>query len=416
MPSATPTPTPTTWPSIMVGLPYSDAGELADTAASLGCKVLISAGSLWNTRTDRRQGWKRIGASAWQLPASLDSAGFTAMKLGGYRWTVQQFVDFVVTNGGNGDSDKPFPWRWWSAMDYCCEPEIAADRAEVERRIALTIESYGDTLDALQAWRDEGVTDVPDPMPILQGRTPADYVRCALELAAKIDQVHRCTCHLDADSCTAEWHRAGAGLPDLVGVGSVCRRQLNGPDGLLAVLEALHEVLPANVRLHLFGVKGAALRHLVRFGDRIASIDSMAWDTAARHDANHRRAAGEADVRNTVAVRATFMRAWYAAQVAVRDEAFLARDQAVADELPPTPPRPALVAMRLVQLELPLPRLEVLRAARAAATLGLVEAAATPAPMLEAAAAHHLAPGAVPTRAARGPPFTDRTRAARSSC
>jgi len=46
-------------------------------------------------------------------------------------------------------------------------------------------------------------------------------------------------------------------------------------------VEALDRVLPSGVGLHLFGVKGTALRFLSDH-PRIASVDSMAWDFAAR--------------------------------------------------------------------------------------------------------------------------------------
>ncbi len=93
-------------------------------------------------------------------------------------------------------------------------------------------------------------------MPVLQGWQVDDYRRSADLLPVD------------------EW-------PDLVGLGSVCRRSVNGEDGIIAIVDALDRTLPKNVRLHLFGVKGAALDVLGRH-ERIKSIDSMAWDMAAR--------------------------------------------------------------------------------------------------------------------------------------
>lgn len=49
----------------------------------------------------------------------------------------------------------------------------------------------------------------------------------------------------------------------------------------MAVLRVLERVLPRHVRLHLFGVKGDALQAL-HGNPRILSVDSMAWDQAAR--------------------------------------------------------------------------------------------------------------------------------------
>jgi hypothetical protein len=152
---------------------------------------------------------------------------------------------------------------------------------------------------------------VPDPLPILQGRTPDDYLRSAEALAQAIDRTHHCTCPTgDPEDCEADWHRNRLGLPELVGVGSVCRRSVQGPEGLLAVLDALHAVLPAGTRLHLFGVKTTALALLGRYGDRIASVDSVAWDRAARWEALRE------DVPNDLAHRAGVLRRWFRAQQA----------------------------------------------------------------------------------------------------
>jgi len=116
-------------------------------------------------------------------------------------------------------------------------------------------------------------------MPILQGWTPQEYVTCA----------HWLPLH--------EW-------PDLVGIGSVCRRSLHGSTGLLAVLDAVDAVLPEHVRLHLFGVKSQALE-VIAGHPRIASVDSMAWDMAAR--------AGRRTGR-TAQYRAGHMQEWFRRQ------------------------------------------------------------------------------------------------------
>jgi hypothetical protein len=291
-------------PIIRIGLPYSSHGKLAKAAQGLGASTLISAGSLF-----RRGEFRPIGLAAWRTGSALDSAGFTAMLAGGYRWTVSDYVEFVVTYPTRwGEGDLPFPWCWWSAMDYCVEREIAADRAEVERRIEATVEAYTETLEELLAWRAEGINDVPDPLPVLQGRTADDYLRCAGMLTTAIDRTHDCTCPSNPFGCEAEWHRLRPGLPSLVGLGSVCRRPLRGPDGLLALLAALDRGLPPHVRLHMFGVKGALMGHLAPYLHRIASVDSMAWDLRAR------KLAKEQGHGNHVEHRAQVMRAWYERQ------------------------------------------------------------------------------------------------------
>lgn len=172
---------------VRIGVPKA-TGEVF--AAAPG-PLLLSAGALWDPAAGR---FRAPPVALWNRDVALDSGGFVAMMRGGYRWTVEQYVDLVVRGRALAarpdDRDDDLggfgpPWSWWSAMDYCCEPEIASNRAEVERRMALTVERYVDCLGAIGAWRDEGVTDTPDPMPILQGRTPEDYVRSAEELARR---------------------------------------------------------------------------------------------------------------------------------------------------------------------------------------------------------------------------------------
>jgi hypothetical protein len=122
-------------------------------------------------------------------------------------------------------------------------------------------------------------------MPVLQGWAPNDYVRC-------ID--------LYSDVLEGVW-------PDVVGVGSVCRRNLHGDAGLLVLLEMLDIYLPHHVGLHLFGVKGSALRHLEGM-PRVVSTDSMAWDFRARRDAQER------GLKSTNEHRAEHLRRWYKRQ------------------------------------------------------------------------------------------------------
>lgn len=290
--------------ALYVGLPYVAVGPISRAAAGTGAPALLSAGAMY-----RRGALASMGSLPWRMGAALDSAGFTAMRLGGYRWSIDQYVEWVVTNGGQGE--MPFPWSFWSAMDYCVEKEIAGTRAIVEERMDKTIGAYVETLEALQGWREEGVNDVPDPMPILQGSTIADYLSSAERMAEAIDEHHPCSCPTDPDECTAEWHRGTeGGLPELVGIGSVCRRHLHGEEGLIALLDALDRELPERVRLHLFGVKGQALQHLGRWRGRIASADSMAWDYRAR------RTAKEQGIPFSTAHRAEELIRWHQGQKA----------------------------------------------------------------------------------------------------
>ena len=88
----------------------------------------------------------------------------------------------------------------------------------------------------------------------------------------------------------------------------MCTREVGGPEGVLAILGALDKFLPRGVRLHLFGVKGPALRYLPDFGDRVESVDSMGWDFGERMEARRERRP------NTVKGRAEAMVAWVETQ------------------------------------------------------------------------------------------------------
>ncbi len=284
-----------TKPTIRIGLPFSTRGRLMDAVNATTGASLVSAGSLWDKRRERFK--SKPGDASYLTNSALDSAGFVAMMQGGYRWDVSDYVKFVVTQGGGAMCDWPFfLWSWWSAMDYCCEQEIAADRQEVAKRMSLTIESYRDTLEELDWWRGEGDNLTPDPMPVLQGRTAGDYVECfyGLEMAAQTT--------------------GREGLPEVIGLGSVCRRKLHGPEGLLTILRELDKHLPEGVRLHLFGVKGDVLDELNGLADRIESIDSMAWDFRARKHAQEQRKI-HGTYSNTTERRAEHLKAWAETQM-----------------------------------------------------------------------------------------------------
>lgn len=230
--------------------------------------MMVSASSLWVPATPRRPGYFRAPPrEALALPTALDSAGFVAMRAGGYRWTVQEYVDFVVT-GDVRKTGGELPWSWlfWSSMDYCVEPEIARRRRQVVGRVQRTADALEEILELLEGWRVEGDTSTPDPLPVLQGWRAEDYVT-SIRLTEEV------------------LRRQGRGWPALVGVGSVCRRHRRGEAGLDRVLQAIDAALPPETRLHLFGVKGSAVRPLVeRFPGRIGSVDSMAWSVAVRMD------------------------------------------------------------------------------------------------------------------------------------
>lgn len=239
-------------------------------AAALGAPLLVSANSLWDNDRKRFGGWGAYSG----FDVALDCGGFVAMKkYGGYRWAVS---DYVALAGAMGPT-------WWAQMDFCCEPEIAGNRATVFRRIDSTADYLHECM-AVAAG-----SGVAAPMPVLQGWLPSDY-------------------------CQGPAYDPGFVWPSLVGIGSVCRRSIRGADGILAVVAALDRVVPAHVRFHLFGVKSGALAALMgSFPHRVASVDSMAWAKAAREEARKAKKLDPA-VQCDGAMRARHMEAWYLAQ------------------------------------------------------------------------------------------------------
>jgi len=134
---------------------------------------------------------------------------------------------------------------WAAPQDWMCEPFMLAKTGlTVREHQARTVDNF-QTLRAL--WPK--VSDESCPvMPVLQGWTLGDYEHCA-DLYAQ----------------------AGVDLHayELVGLGSVCRRQDTAEIG---------DEFP----LHGFGCKTSGL---VRYGRMLASADSMAWSFDGRFKA-----------------------------------------------------------------------------------------------------------------------------------
>ena len=261
---------------IIVGLPHLANGPILARAKAVGRPALISANGL--SRWSDRRGWREW--AGWQLHRlrnaeglsvlCLDSAGFVAAaRYGGFPWTLADYVELAAA----------FPFRWWASADYCVEAEIARDRDEVIDRISRTIRA---NRDCRRRAEDHGIGATL--MPVIQGRLPTDYERCV----------------------DALWGSLKAGA--LIGVGSMCRRHVHGPEGLIAVIDHLDQILPPGVRLHVFGVKGAALPFLLPFAHRVASIDSQAYGVRAR------QAARKASISKSDVFVAEHLEQWIDAQ------------------------------------------------------------------------------------------------------
>lgn len=257
---------------IRIGCPES-TGQLPHAVRQLGAACLISAGALWQPKQGK---FREPGSLMQGLDLALDSAGFTRGLRGGYPWTVAQYVRLAGR----------WPYAWYAQMDFPCEAELAPDRAAVRARVKASAELFRECDEYAAFCRSFGRTTPGRPVPVLQGRRPDDYL-------------------LSAELLTAAW---GGALPELVGLGSVCTRPLHGSEGLLPILEELDRQLPPHVGLHLFGVKGQALRH-IRGCRRVKSMDSMGWDDRARWAA-HEQKRSAANTQERIAC----MRGWYAKQ------------------------------------------------------------------------------------------------------
>lgn len=258
---------------IRVGLP-SARGRIAVAAFRADLPVLVSANPLWNPARNAFN-LHDCMITDDMSDVALDSSGFVAMvKYGGYRWNVAQYLELVAWR----------PWTWWAQMDLCCEPEVAGNEDEIQRRLTETAAYLSACREGAAFFRSESWY-IADPMPVLQGWRPEHYEQSAFYAHMIL---------------MGRW-------PEIVGVGSVCRRPIEGPDGLLAIVGCLDRVLPRGVRLHLFGVKSGAVERLANH-PRIASVDSMAWDYASRVEARQEGAS------NTSRRRIRHLLRWYSRQ------------------------------------------------------------------------------------------------------
>jgi hypothetical protein len=172
---------------------------------------------------------------------ALDSGAFSDLAQYG-RWTLapEQYVAAVRRY-----RDEIGKLVWAAPQDWMCEPSIVAKTGlSVSEHQRQTVENFL----LLRAM----APDLPF-IPVVQGWDLADYLRC-LEMYAKA-----------GIDLTAE---------PLVGLGSVCRRQATKEVGdIVTALAGL------GLRLHGFGVKASGL---ARYGQHLASADSMAWSFRGR--------------------------------------------------------------------------------------------------------------------------------------
>ena len=237
-------------------------------ARDSGLPVLVSANAFFAAGADGRGRFRLPLAAAFAgVDAALDSSGYVAMaRYNGYRWSPEEYLDLAAAA----------PWTWYATMDLATEAEISGSEFEVQLRLAGTVRNH---LHFCRLADDRGMAR---PIPVIQGQTQRHYLWCADQLGLT----------------------SGSTSVPLIGVGSMCRRNIAGDDGIVAIVEMLDRVLPPGTTLHMFGVKAASLVPLAGH-PRVASIDSCAWDFALRMDVRRGR---------SMDLRKAAIDAWYLEQ------------------------------------------------------------------------------------------------------
>jgi hypothetical protein len=180
----------------------------------------------------------------------IDSGGFTELRdHGEWRESPAEYVKALYRYRDYGNM------VWAAPQDWMCEPFVINGGTFAGQHFAGTHLSVREhqirTVENLVECRMLGA-DLPIKL-VLQGDTKDAYHRCA-------DLYERYGIDLTKE--------------DVIGLGSVCRRQ--------AMAEAREIVISlAPLKLHGFGVKRDGL---AMYGHRLVSSDSMAWSFCARRD------------------------------------------------------------------------------------------------------------------------------------
>ncbi len=182
-------------------------------------------------------------------PWALDSGGFSELSLyGEWRTTPQEYVTAVRRY-----DQEIGELEWAAPQDSMCEDFVLAKTGLTE------LEHQQRTVVNFQRLQDlwySATSDESPFMPVLQARDRDGYLRCADLYAAA-----------GVDLCDYE----------LVGIGSVCRRQATGE--IHDIVTAIRGVIDPTLPLHGFGVKTRGLR---LYGNELTTADSMAWSYDGR--------------------------------------------------------------------------------------------------------------------------------------
>lgn len=233
---------------------------------------------------------------------AIDSGAFTELSL--YHQFVTTPEEYLAALARYDDELTVLDWA--APQDWMCEPWMLAKTgltvAEHQRR---TVENF---VRLTELWPDFSDADCP-VMPVLQGWTVDDYLACV-------------TLYEEQGIRLAEDY-------EIVGVGSVCRRQASAEIG-----DIFRTLAQFDLPLHGFGVKLAGLR---RYGRYLVTADSMAWSYAGRRTPSQcgsTRHKSEANCQ-------VFALDWRARVEAVAAEAKLEIGQPDQLDLFPTPVRAA---------------------------------------------------------------------------
>jgi hypothetical protein len=200
---------------------------------------------LYQTRVPLMVSRRRLARRPMRLkrrtgPWVLDSGGFTELTLhGGYATTPADYAREATEYHAHIGN-----MQWAAIQDWMCEPHMLT-------RTGLTIPAHQRR--TVQSYTTlTGLAPALPWLPILQGWTLADYMRCQ---------------HI--------YNHAGVSLQGrAVGIGSMCRRQTTTEAG-----EILSWAHSEGMQIHAFGFKMLGVR---KYSHLLTSSDSYAWSTHAR--------------------------------------------------------------------------------------------------------------------------------------
>lgn len=176
---------------------------------------------------------------------------------GGYDATLAEYAEYLrdPPRKYKRSDDGELELGRYALRDWPCEPDV---REELDCTVAeLQQRTLTDHIRLLDRLEDDPQVDA-QPVAVLQGWTAEDYLECI------------------------DMYRDHGLLTDVVGLGSVCRRNTaEAVDSVRTIAHRVRRNLPARVDLHGFGLKQTLLGNegVVTAFD---SVDSAAWEFAIR--------------------------------------------------------------------------------------------------------------------------------------